>query len=300
MPSVLVTAAAGQMTSDDASYRLDGLPAAADSIVTAPPPALREGRDSAGTHLGTPVGRTIDRHRIDDVIVPSGDERVDIDLDHGIEDNIAQQLPDNPVPPFRPLPSPSPIPRAKIALLQEVSTPAPLTRLPAYVIPTYGRLAAAHTHTWHLSVVDTGHPRHESGAFHNSQRFVDFNSNGQWNAEDLWARLGDHNDQPAGDWDGDRKGEIVIFGREWAGDPRAIANEPGRPDSQNPSTAAPKNLPSRRNDAASGRQVMQLTAKRTIRADLTDSSFHVGQPTDVPRAGDWNGDNTDEVTTHQP
>ena len=37
----------------------------------------------------------------------------------------------------------------------------------------------------------------------------------------MWAKLGGERDLPVvGDWDGDGKDDIGIFGPEWTGDPR--------------------------------------------------------------------------------
>ena len=56
---------------------------------------------------------------------------------------------------------------------------------------------------------------------------------------DLWIKLGKKGDQPvAGDWNGDGKTDIGIFGPAWIGDCKAGRGEPGLPDAQNPPARA--------------------------------------------------------------
>ena len=91
-----------------------------------------------------------------------------------------------------------------------------------------------------------GDGRDEIGVFHKGEWFLDLNGNGQWDAEDLWAKLGDEHDRPVtGDWDGDGKDDIGIFGPEWPGDPVHIEHEPGLPDQDNQHLVKPraKNVP---------------------------------------------------------
>ncbi|MEX2175853.1 MAG: SdrD B-like domain-containing protein [Pirellulaceae bacterium] len=136
-----------------------------------------------------------------------------------------------------------------------------------------------------------GDGRSEIGLFYKGEWFLDLNGNGHWDAEDLWAKLGFEGDRPVvGDWDGDGKDDIGIFGPEWAGDPRHIENEPGLPDSGNVRSLRPKNQPPNPDQATEGERLMRLTAKGQERADLIDHVFRFGGSTDVPIAGDWNGD----------
>ncbi len=131
----------------------------------------------------------------------------------------------------------------------------------------------------------------ELGVFLRGEWFIDMNANGQWDAEDLWARLGDKDDLPVtGDWDGDGKADIGIYGRAWAGDGRAIAHEPGLPDSENHEHTEHKNLPPERRKATSGHRILKLSEHGRMRADVIDHVFHFGSPTDSPVAADWNGD----------
>jgi hypothetical protein len=143
-----------------------------------------------------------------------------------------------------------------------------------------------------------GDGRSEIGLFYKGEWFLDLNGNGQWDAEDLWAKLGGQGDRPVvGDWDGDGKDDIGVFGPEWAGDPRHLHNEPGLPDSENLAAPPqdgnplrPKNPPPNPDQATDGQRLMRLTAKGRERADLIDHVFQFGGAADVPIAGDWNGD----------
>src|SRR5206468_457208 len=87
-------------------------------------------------------------------------------------------------------------------------------------------------YTFHLSV--TGAGLTEVGIYRRGEWFIDVNGNGVWDEGDLYAKLGSENDLPiTGDWDGDGKTDIGVFGPEWATDPRAIMAETGLPDRAN-------------------------------------------------------------------
>ncbi|PHR93855.1 MAG: hypothetical protein COA78_32650 [Blastopirellula sp.] len=129
------------------------------------------------------------------------------------------------------------------------------------------------------------------GIFIKGHWYIDINGNLTWDEGDLWAKLGHEGDLPVvGDWDGDGKDDIGIFGPAWAGDPRAIASDPGLPDPNNFQTGSTKNLPPRPEEAALGARVMKLTSAGRVRTDLIDHVFHYGTMGDRPLAGDWNGD----------
>jgi hypothetical protein len=133
----------------------------------------------------------------------------------------------------------------------------------------------------------------EIAIFYKGEWFLDLNNNGQWDPEDLWAKLGSEADKPVvGDWDADGKDDIGIFGPEWPGDPRHLEFEPGLPDPDNQRLVQPdpKNVPPDPEKATDGERLMRLTAKGKERADLIDHVFRFGGPADVPIAGDWNGD----------
>ncbi len=133
----------------------------------------------------------------------------------------------------------------------------------------------------------------EVGIFYKGEWFLDLNGNGQWDADDLWAKLGTDADRPVtGDWDGDGKDDIGIFGPRWPRDPIHIEHDPGLPDQDNqrPFKDRAKNVPPTPEQATDGERLLRLTAQGKERADLIDHVFEFGQSNDIPIAGDWNGD----------
>src|SRR5207249_4851431 len=99
--------------------------------------------------------------------------------------------------------------------------------------------------------------------------FIDLNGNGVWDEGDLWAKLGTDRDRPVvGDWDGDGKDDIGIFGPLWAGDPRAILREPGLPDPYNEPSGALKNQPPKPHHAPLGKRELALRSQDKMRADV--------------------------------
>jgi serine-aspartate repeat-containing protein C/D/E len=134
------------------------------------------------------------------------------------------------------------------------------------------------------------------GVYVAGEWFIDLNGNGIWDDADLWAKLGSVDDKPVtGDWDGDGKTDIGIFGPAWAGDPRAVAAEPGLPDPHNQPTGALKNVPPTPDHATLGNRQMKRTRDGSLRADLIDHVFHFGQAGDVPVTGDWTGTGIDTI-----
>ncbi len=131
----------------------------------------------------------------------------------------------------------------------------------------------------------------EIAIYYKGEWYIDLNGNGLWDETDLWAKLGTEADQPVvGDWDGDGKDDIGIYGPAWPGDPRAVREEPGLPDSFNLRMHKVKNVPPQPDEATGGSRAMQLTSKGRVRADLIDHVFHYGTPGDRAVSGDWNGD----------
>lgn len=136
----------------------------------------------------------------------------------------------------------------------------------------------------------------EIGVFLKGHWFIDLNSNGRWDSQDLWAKLGHDGDTPVvGDWDGDGKDDIGIFGKAWPGDSVAIRHERGLPDMDNEPDGTRKNMPPEEEAASIGRRVMKRTATGQLRADVIDHVFLYGTAGDVGVAGDWNGDGIDTV-----
>jgi hypothetical protein len=120
---------------------------------------------------------------------------------------------------------------------------------------------------------------------------IDLNGNGQWDIDDLLARLGATEDLPVvGDWDGDGKDDIGIFGPMWEGDEEAIETDPGIPDPHNRPMTRPKNLPPAVVEAAEGGRAMRLSSFSDSRIDVIDHVFGYGEQNQVPVTGDWNGD----------
>ncbi|QDU25163.1 Serine-aspartate repeat-containing protein D precursor [Anatilimnocola aggregata] len=136
-----------------------------------------------------------------------------------------------------------------------------------------------------------GDGKSELGIYYKGEWFLDVNGNGVWDEGDLWAKLGTEADKPVvGDWDGDGKDDIGIFGPEWPMDPRHIKHEPGLPDPHNIPRERQKNVPPKPEEATEGDRLLQLSKHGKERADLIDHVFQFGVATDIPIAGDWNGD----------
>jgi serine-aspartate repeat-containing protein C/D/E len=132
--------------------------------------------------------------------------------------------------------------------------------------------------------------------YYRGEWFIDLNGNGEWDEGDLWCKLGDENDLPVvGDWNGDGKDDIGIFGIMWAGDPVALEREPGLPDVENATRGQPKNLPPPPEEATDRLRALRLTENGAARMDLIDHVFRFGSGGDVPLAGDWNGDGIDTI-----
>jgi serine-aspartate repeat-containing protein C/D/E len=136
----------------------------------------------------------------------------------------------------------------------------------------------------------------ELALYYEGEWLIDINGNGEWDPSDLWARLGTSEDEPVvGDWDGDGKDDIGIFGPEWEGDQQMIDSEPGLPDPANKRVTKPKNLPPEENNTPDRQRVMQHTARGQGRADVVDHVFQFGLKKDQAISGDFNGDGISTV-----
>ncbi len=131
------------------------------------------------------------------------------------------------------------------------------------------------------------------------QWFVDLNGNGTWDAGDLWIQLGNQFDRPVvGDWDGDGKDDVGIFGRQWQYDPPRIERDPGLPD---PDNVRRRVVDSRRPQHEheypidDHERLLYRGSDDSLRADAVDHVFQYGKQIDTPVSGDWNGDGIDQI-----
>ncbi len=355
------------VTDANGYYEFDRLYPGIYSIVEIQPEGYISGIDTAGSHGGLVVNgyTSVDPAVLGTLAVdPEGSAIVLISIESGntaVHYNFSEVLieyepPDIPpiIPPERPTPITPPPTILPFVDYRPVGSPYYL--MPETVMqPIFGGGGGPGGYTWHLSVIDAGHPRSESsgteftqvshnpyfdpiswtgadldrsqwvladenganiekfqfgmagatpvvgdwdgsgtskiGAFLDGVWFLDLNGNGVWDEGDLWVKLGDKGDQPvAGDWNGDGKTDIGIFGPTWIGDLRAVAVEPGLPDSQNPPKDRPKNVPPDPADAAVGWRTMKPGNGGRMRSDLIDHVFQYGTKGDVAVTGDWNGD----------
>ncbi len=117
--------------------------------------------------------------------------------------------------------------------------------------------------------------------------FIDFNGNRQWDDLDLWVKLGERGDQPVvGDWDGDGKMDIGVFGQPWERDRELIAHEFGLPDAENQLVGQYKHIPT----VEAGHYYVKSQRDGVLRRDIVDHVFEFGREGDIAVAGDWNGD----------
>ncbi len=132
------------------------------------------------------------------------------------------------------------------------------------------------------------------------QWFVDLNGNGFWDPGDLWIELGTALDRPVvGDWDGDGKDDVGIFGRQWQRDPQRIKRDLGLSDPANKR----RRQAMRADDYDANPAVSETDPRRflqrgdsgKLRADVVDHVFKYGEQVDTPMVGDWNGDGIDQI-----
>ena len=136
----------------------------------------------------------------------------------------------------------------------------------------------------------------ELALFLEGEWLIDLNGNGRWDDSDMWAKLGEPDDLPViGDWDGDGKDDIGVFGPEWEGDDEAISREAGLPDSENRRRVKPKNVPLEEDEIKLRRRYLQRSTDGLGRSDVIDHVFRQGVREDVPIAGDFNGDGISTV-----
>ncbi|TWU05881.1 MSCRAMM family protein [Stieleria varia] len=129
--------------------------------------------------------------------------------------------------------------------------------------------------------------------------YVDLNGNGVWDAGDLWIKLGTDMDRPVvGDWDGDGKDDIGIFGRQWERDEFRVRQDAGLPDPAN----ARRRRPNYHNRFVSAETRMEGRERLLVRgedlqlrADAVDHVFQFGEEVDTPISGDWNGTGIDQI-----
>lgn len=138
----------------------------------------------------------------------------------------------------------------------------------------------------------------ELALFIDGEWFIDINGNGRWDEEDIWIRMGTHGDQPVvGDWDGDGKDDVGVFGHKWRGDERALAAETGLPDPFNRNRVKPKNLPPTVDEAPDTPRLLKRSSQDHGRADLIDHVFKFGGGRDIAVSGDFNGDGITNIGT---
>ncbi len=122
--------------------------------------------------------------------------------------------------------------------------------------------------------------------------FIDLDGNRQWDDFDLWVKLGDTGDQPVvGDWDGDGKADIGVFGIPWENDRELAEYEFGLPDAENHRIGQYKHIPT----VNAGYYYVKAHKDGVLRRDIIDHVFEFGRPGDIAVAGDWNGDGVSSI-----
>ena len=115
------------------------------------------------------------------------------------------------------------------------------------------------------------------GVFIDGLWFLDLNGNGVGTRATCGAKLGQKGDQPVtGDWDGDGKTDIGIFGPAWIGDEKPVGGRAGPARRPEPADQGPPpNVPPDPPDAAVGIAPEEGQRGR-MRSDVIDHVFHYG------------------------
>ena len=134
----------------------------------------------------------------------------------------------------------------------------------------------------------------------NGQWYIDRNGDGKWDEkDDIMVKLGTSNDQPVvGDWDGDGKADIGIFGPKRAGEAEIAAQTTGLPSDNNPLKThtklrkRAKNVPLYDAKEAAVRDLQAPASDGTLqtRRDVIDHVFESGDEGDKAFVGDFTGD----------
>ena len=118
------------------------------------------------------------------------------------------------------------------------------------------------------------------------------------------AKLGRFGDEPVvGDWDGDGKSDLAVFGPQWESDPNAIKVDPGLATDFNfgHRQDRAKNVPPNENIFKNALEHIRSTKRSDtgraeyIRYDLIDHVFRFGERGDVALAGDWTGEGRTQI-----
>lgn len=133
--------------------------------------------------------------------------------------------------------------------------------------------------------------------FLDGEWFVDYNGNGRWDEGDLYIRLGDKDDQPVvGDWDGDGKDDVGVFGPHNSTDGAKNQATAGLPDAENNQASGNKVSDENADDKpALPQRVLQKTAAGQPQASEVDYVLIFNGRRGIPLAGDFNGDGVDTL-----
>lgn len=152
------------------------------------------------------------------------------------------------------------------------------------------------------------------GIFVDGKWLLDRNGDGTWDVYDVIAEMGmernSSKDQPVtGDWDGDGKTDIGVFGPRWEEDPYLIDVEQGLPsDEKTYVNVSYDNAKSSENMATKENELrMPYLSSRIVyrhgmneaRYDIIDHVFRYGGEGDIAITGDWNGDGITEIGVYR-